>query len=148
MQEIRSISPDELPALLALYAHLHAVDAPMPDSTVVQSVWEEAMQNPRCRYFGAYPAGVLVASCTIMVIPNLTRACRPYAVIENVVTHAQHRKRGWGRAVLAHALTFAWEQNCYKAMLMTGRKDNATLQFYEGVGFDRHGKQAFVAKPP
>ena len=31
---------------------------------------------------------------------------------------------------------------------MTGRKDEATLRFYEGAGFDRHGKQAFVARPP
>jgi hypothetical protein len=32
-------------------------------------------------------------------------------------------------------------------MLLTGRKDQATLRFYEQAGFDRHGKQAFVAKP-
>ena len=31
---------------------------------------------------------------------------------------------------------------------MTGRKDEHTLRFYEQAGFDRHGKQAFVAKPP
>lgn len=35
----------------------------------------------------------------------------------------------------------------YKVMLLTGRKDAATLRFYEGAGFDRHGKQAFIAKP-
>jgi hypothetical protein len=32
-------------------------------------------------------------------------------------------------------------------MLLTGRKDAATLQFYESAGFDRHAKQAFVATP-
>ena len=31
---------------------------------------------------------------------------------------------------------------------MTGRKDPDTLRFYENAGFDRHGKQAFVARPP
>ena len=33
-------------------------------------------------------------------------------------------------------------------MLMTGRKDDATLRFYERAGFDCHGKQAFIARPP
>jgi GNAT superfamily N-acetyltransferase len=114
----------------------------------VQAVWDEALRNPRCRYVGGYVDGKLVASCTITVIPNLTRACRPYGLIENVVTHADHQRMGWGRAVLHSALDFAWQQNCYKVMLLTGRKDASTLQFYEAAGFDMHGKQAFIAKPP
>jgi hypothetical protein len=32
-------------------------------------------------------------------------------------------------------------------MLLTGRKDEATLRFYRQAGFDQHDKQAFVAKP-
>ncbi|WP_369641824.1 GNAT family N-acetyltransferase [Acidovorax sp. A79] len=82
------------------------------------------------------------------VIPNLTRACRPYGVIENVVTDLAHRGQDWGRAVLSHALSEAWRRNCYKVMLPTGRKDEATLRFYGHVGFDRQDKQALVAKPP
>ena len=33
-------------------------------------------------------------------------------------------------------------------MLLTGRKDEATFQFYESAGFNRNDKQAFVAKAP
>ena len=107
-----------------------------------------ALANPRIRYFGGWDEGLLVASCTLTVIPNLTRACRPYGVIENVVTHSAHRNQGWGHALLQHTLAHAWRERCYKVMLMTGRKDEHTLRFYEQAGFDRHGKQAFVAKPP
>lgn len=32
-------------------------------------------------------------------------------------------------------------------MLATGTKKEEKLRFYESVGFDRHDKQAFVAKP-
>jgi hypothetical protein len=32
-------------------------------------------------------------------------------------------------------------------MLLTGRKDEGTYRFYESIGFDRHAKQAFLAKP-
>jgi GNAT superfamily N-acetyltransferase len=144
---IRELRPQELQALLALYAHLHEGDDLLPGPEVVESVWAEAMANPRIKYFGGFAAAMLVSSCTLTVVPNLTRACRPYGVIENVVTHAAHRSQGWGKAVLAHALAEAWRQGCYKVMLLTGRKDEATLRFYEQAGFDRHGKQAFVAKP-
>jgi GNAT superfamily N-acetyltransferase len=144
---IRELEPHELQPLLSLYEHLHEHDDPLPQSAVVEAVWAEALANPRIKYFGGFAAGVLISSCTLTVVPNLTRACRPYGVIENVVTHAGHRGQGWGKAVLRQALNEAWRQGCYKVMLLTGRKDEATLRFYEQAGFDRHGKQAFVAKP-
>lgn len=144
---IRELQAHELQSLLGLYVYLHERDDPLPPPAVVAAVWAEVIANPRIKYFGGFAAGALVSSCTLTVIPNLTRACRPYGVIENVVTHAEHRGQGWGKAVLAHALGEAWRQHCYKVMLLTGRKDEGTLRFYEQAGFDRHGKQAFVAKP-
>ena len=144
---IREIQTDELQVLLNLYAHLHERDDPPASAAVAEAVWSEALANPRIKYFGGFASGLLVSSCTLAVIPNLTRACRPYGVIENVVTHAGHRRRGWGKALLAYALAAAWRQDCYEVMLLTGRKDEATLRFYEQAGFDRHDKQAFVAKP-
>jgi GNAT superfamily N-acetyltransferase len=89
----------------------------------------------------------LVSSCALSVIPNLTRGCKPYGLIENVVTHSNHRNQGYGKALLAHTLAYAWSVGCYKVMLLTGRKDPATFQFYESAGFNRHEKQAFIAKP-
>lgn len=69
------------------------------------------------------------------------------AVIENVVTHADHRGQRHGKALLDYALAFAWSQGCYKVMRRTGRKDEAAFRFDESAGFDRYEKQAFIAKP-
>ncbi|MGE6794128.1 Acetyltransferase (GNAT) family protein [Pseudomonas guineae] len=146
--DIRSIEADELDVLLALFEHLHPDDEPLPLRSQVEAVWQAIMANPSQRYFGLYSHGLLVASCGINLIANLTRGCRPFALIENVVTHAEYRGCGYGQALLAHALAFAWEQGCYKVMLMTSSKDPATLRFYEAAGFDRYGKQAFIAKTP
>jgi GNAT superfamily N-acetyltransferase len=146
--DIREIAPSELDQLLALHQHLHDVDDPLPDAVAVEAVWHELQGNPRYRYFGAYEGDALVSSCTLTMVPNLTQACRPYGVIENVVTLADRRGRGLGKAVLAQALSVAWGQGCYKVMPMTGRKDEATYRFYEAAGFNRHDKQAFIAKAP
>ena len=145
--QIRELDQPDLPELVALYAHLHEVDDPMPSLAIVESVWNELLSNPYFRYFGVIVDGQLVASCNLTIVPNLTRACRPYGLIENVVTHKAYRKKGLGKAVLAKAVEVAWEQDCYKVMLMTGRKDEATLRFYKSAGFDAEGKQAFIAKP-
>ena len=146
--QIRRIAPAGLTKLLALYAHLHAHDAPLPGRAQVAAVWKSILADPNLIYLGGYLAESLVCSCTMAVIPNLTRGSRPYGLIENVVTHADHRRRGHGKRLLAHAQGLAWSRSCYKVMLMTGRLDEPTLRFYEAAGFDRQAKQAFVAKPP
>ena len=145
---IRELKEPELPALLELYKHLHATDDPLPSQGEVERIWEAIQENPHLKYFGVFVDNVLVASCALSVIPNLTRCCRPYGVIENVVTHTDFRRQGNGRSVLKHALAHAWSCGCYKVMLLTGRKDEGTYRFYESVGFDRHSKQAFLARPP
>jgi GNAT superfamily N-acetyltransferase len=144
---IREIHGSELPALLELYKDLHTSDVPLPSPDVVAGVWDTIQKNPDLKYFGVFVDGALVSSCTLSVIPNLTRGCRPYGLIENVVTHPEFRRQGLGRSVLQHALAAAWSRGCYKVMLLTGRKDEATFSFYESSGFDRHAKQAFLANP-
>lgn len=146
--EIRKLIATDLPALLDLYEHLHETDDPRPAQLVVDAFWQEILASHHFHYVGGFEGTELVSSCNLTVIPNLTRGCRPYGVIENVVTHAAYRGRGHAKALLAEALDTAWSADCYKLMLMTGRKDEATLKFYESAGFDRHGKQAFIAKPP
>ena len=145
--DIREINKSELQGLLALYQHLHASDDPFPDSNAVNEVWGQINSDDSLRYFGLYDSGHLVSSCTISIIPNLTRGCRPYGVIENVVTHGEFRRKGYGRAVLQHTLAHAWMSKCYKVMLLTGRMDEETYLFYESAGYERGKKQAFEARP-
>lgn len=145
---IRHLESGDLDNLLDLYRHLHASDAPLPARSAVDAVWRELTADPRYRYYGGFVGEQLVSSCTLTIVPNLTRGCRPYGLIENVVTHAQHRRQGFGTVLLRTALDEAWTAKCYKVMLLTGRKDEATIRFYVAAGFSAWEKQAFIAKPP
>jgi GNAT superfamily N-acetyltransferase len=145
--ELQQLSASALEDLMELYRYLHERDDPPPDRNILANTWQKIQSNPDITYLGGYINDILVSTCNISVLPNLTRGCQSYAVIENVVTHPQYRKQGFGKAVLIHALRHAWQHNCYKVMLMTGRKDEATLRFYESAGFSRDEKQAFIARP-
>lgn len=146
--QIRPLEAGDLSALLDLYAHLHRSDDPLPGDEVVAVVWQKILARPGHTVFGGWLGDMLVSSCALTIIPNLTRGCRPYGVLENVVTHADHRNRGHGKAILAHALAHAWAGDCYKVMLLTGKRDEATRRFYESAGFNGDEKRGFVAKPP
>jgi GNAT superfamily N-acetyltransferase len=103
------------------------------------------LRDPAQVYVGGFVEGSsLIAACNACIIPNLTRGARPYALIENVVTHASHRRRGIGMKVMQALLERCWARGCYKVMLMSGMNRAGVHGFYEALGFDKTSKQAFV----
>ena len=88
--------------------------------------------------------GKIVASCVCVIIPNLTRNVRPYAFVENVVTHGEYRKKGYATDCLNFVKKIAVENNCYKMMLLTGSKEESTLNFYRNAGYNSSDKTAFI----
>ncbi len=143
---VREVTEAEPPALLHLYTHLNPNDPPLPLDEAAD-IWTPMMRDPNQCVYGAYLASEIVATCTLIVISNLTRGGRPYALIENVVTHPDYRRRGCATAALKHALEAAWGRGCYKVILLTGSKNETTLRFYENAGFQRGVKTGFVARP-
>jgi GNAT superfamily N-acetyltransferase len=79
-----------------------------------------------------------------VIIPNLTRGQHPYAFIENVITDEKWRKKGLATACLNYARDIAVNENCYKMMLLTGSKEQSTLDFYERAGYNKNDKTAFI----
>ena len=147
MPSVRDLGLPDLDALLGLYRHLHTEDDPLPDRSTVEQIWNDLCASPLHLYLGVESAGELVSTCAATIVPNLTRGARPYAVIENVVTHPDYRRRGLGAAVVTEALRRCWAVGCYKVMLLSGREREDVHAFYEKLGFDKHAKQGFLARP-
>ena len=131
---IREASTDDLGRLLELYLHLTPSNVPF-SSVMAENIFSSFLQYEGSVILLGEIGGELVSSCTLVVVPNLTRGGTPYALVENVVTHADHRCQGYGKSVLDAATKHAWGFDCYKVMLMTGSKETATLAFYERAGF-------------
>jgi GNAT superfamily N-acetyltransferase len=134
--DIRDAQPDDLPQLQALYLHLSPDDAICPADEAA-AILQQFLRYPGCAILIGEVGDILAASCTLVVIPNLTRDGRPYGLIENVVTHVGWRNRGFGRRILHAATERAWAAGCYKVMLMTGSTKPSTLQFHESAGFEQ-----------
>lgn len=147
MLTIREAVHDDLGELLELYTHFPRQDEPARPADIAVA-WAEILAAPGVYTYVGEIRPRLVTSCTLIVVPSLRRGPSPYAFIENVVTHTEFRRKGYGTAVMQHALTAAWRLSCSKVMLLTGSKEEGTLSFYENVGLDRGIKTGFVAGAP
>ena len=140
--KIRIASKTDLHPLLELYRHLNGDDPTLQENDASQ-IFDSLHNYTGSQIFIGEIDDAVVTTCTLIVIPNLTRGGAPYALLENVVTHKQYRKRGMACALLKAAVDSAWSHGCYKVMLLTGSKDLGTLKFYEKAGFtqDKTGFQ-------
>ena len=144
---VRRATEHDLAEVLNLYQHLHPHEGQLVPATA-ERVWSNLLTSSFMTAIVAQAAKQLLSSCTLAIVPNLSRGGRSYGVIENVVTHADYRRLELGRRVLAHALDVAWQADCYKVLLATGSKRETTLRFYEGAGFHRGGKTYFEVRRP
>lgn len=140
---VREINENELNELLELYLYLH--EKSIPEMTeYLNETWKTIIEDENHHIIVKMVDGRIVSSCVCVIIPNLTRNVRPYAFIENVVTHADYRGKGYATECLNYAKEIAEKMNCYKMMLLTGSKKEATLNFYESAGYNSTDKTAFI----
>ena len=140
---LREIRKNELNELLELYLHLHEESLP-EDGNRLRKVWDKICADEDHHIVVCETEGRIVSSCVCVIVPNLTRDLRPYALIENVVTRTDYRGRGYATACLDYAREIAKQANCYKMMLLTGAKNEDTLKFYQNAGYNCTDKTAFV----
>lgn len=140
---VREIKENELFDLLELYLNLHENSVPKMTEHL-KSVWDTIINDNNHHIIVNEQDGKIVSSCVCVIISNLTRNVRPYAFVENVVTHSDYRGKGYATDCLNYAKEIAKKSECYKMMLLTGSKEDSTLNFYTKAGYNSTDKTAFI----
>ncbi len=143
---IRRLTAEDFDDLLRLHSYLHDEDPPISNDEVVRELWLAILADGCQVYVGAFADGKLRSVATAAIVPNLTRGARPFAVIENVVTDPDYRRRGFAAAVMSHLVEVCRTRNCYKVMLLSARGRSEAHEFYSRLGFDGDSKRAFVRR--
>lgn len=148
MLKIRKAETEDAEALIELYMRHLTADPPAEeqDPEKWRAMIQKFRDNPFYHLLVGEADGTVVSSVTLVIVENLTHNNRPYALIENVVTHAEHRGKHYAAKLMDYASETAKKMDCYKIMLLTGSKKEATLRFYENCGFERKTKTAFYKK--
>jgi GNAT superfamily N-acetyltransferase len=133
---VRAAREGDLDALLALYAELGEGDSAREPASraTAEPTLRTTLADPLRTLAVGELDGTVVGTADLIVIPNLTHRGDPWAVVENVVVAASARRRGVGRALLAHLVDVARDAGCYKLQLLTGKQRVEAHAFYAAIG--------------
>ena len=145
--KIRRALESDYEAAVGLYAQFNNRIAGAAGSEGLTH-WRALLNHPGTTVFVAESEGRLAGTAALHILPNMTYAGRPYALIENVITARDHQRKGVGRKVMEAAIAAAWSENVYKIMLLTGRdrKDGGVKGFYESLGFTADEKYGMTLR--
>ncbi len=85
---IREAEQKDLSQLLELYTHLHGNTMPTIDQEI-ENLWYKITIDQNHHIIVGVINDTIISSCVLMIVPNLTHQQRPYAFIENVITHPE-----------------------------------------------------------
>lgn len=139
---VRKANYNDLKDLVCLYNQLIDYQNIVINSSVELS-YKKILELDNYYILVVEEGKIVVSTCTLVIVPNLTHNQRPYAIIENVVTDLNHRGLGYATAVIDNAKSIAISNNCHKILVQTRSKKGATLQFYEKNGFNKNETTGF-----
>lgn len=103
------------------------------------TILKRIKNNPNYYLLVAEVNNKIVATAYLVIIPNLTRSCRPWAQIENIIVDEKWRRKEIGRKLIEYAINIAKKNNCYKFFLTSNIKREDAHKFYKSLGFYKHG---------
>lgn len=143
----RSARANDLDSLLALF-RVSEVSAFAEPRERAKQIWLDTLSQDNIAVFVSEAELGIVATCMLITAPNLLRAGRQHAFLENVVTHPEFRGQGHGRAVVRAALAEAWARDCHHVLLQSGRADPRLRRLYEQCGFEAGVRLGYTARRP
>lgn len=79
---VRSACDADLGAMLELYQQL-SPQVPVANAALAPAIWRELLARPGVTVFVADCNVLVSATCTLVIVPNLTRGGRPYLDVLN-----------------------------------------------------------------
>jgi GNAT superfamily N-acetyltransferase len=137
--KIREAVVEDLPAVLALYGQPDIDNGNVLDIESAESVFTLMRSYPSYRLFVACSGDRIVGTYSLVILDNMIHKGARSALVEAVIVSAECRGQGVGKAMMNHALDLCRSANCYKLALSSNLIRESAHDFYEHIGFKRHG---------
>ena len=135
MIQVDTAKNADIEAILDLQTQIYRVDSLASNS---RETLEKQLENPACSVLVARLDDKIIGTATIYFI-DVAAHGQPYAFLEGLVIHEDHRGNGHGTAFFKECTKIAKTKNCYKMIFTSGTDREDAHKFYEKLGFKKWG---------
>jgi GNAT superfamily N-acetyltransferase len=136
---IREAEARDVPAILGIYraAEIEGDDGFSVDEATAHL--ERFRAYPNYKVFVVELGGEVFATYALLIMDNLAKRGRPSGIVEDVAVMPGRQGTGIGRAMMTHAMEQCRAAGCYKLALSSNLRRTDAHDFYDALGFERHG---------
>lgn len=135
MLEITEAKIEDVEDVLILQTQIYRVISLASNS---RETLEKQLEDKSCDVLVAKLDGKTIGTATIYYI-DVAAHGRPYAFLEGLVIHEDHRGNGHGTVFFKKCLEISKAKNCYKLLFTSGMDREDAHKFYEKLGFKKWG---------
>jgi L-amino acid N-acyltransferase YncA len=140
MAKIRAAAEQDIPRILDLYHELTVSlpgerDLGRPSLEACRKVLAEIAADPRHELLVAEDGGEVAGTAVLLMVPNLSHAATPWALVENIIIDQRFRRRGLARMLLEHAVARARAAGCHRIEIMSDNSRQDAHRLYRSLGF-------------
>ena len=137
---IRAATEDDVPEILDLYAQTGLDDGVPLSPAIARDLFRRMAAYPYYRLFVVTNSDAqITASYALLIMDNIAHAGAPLSIVEHVAVSASQQGQGLGRLMMHHAMAESRAQGCYKLALSSNVRRERAHEFYDKLGFIRHG---------
>jgi GNAT superfamily N-acetyltransferase len=143
--KITETKKEDLPAVLELYADEDIDNGNILPKQKAEAIFTKMQSYPNYKIYLARCDGIVAGTFSLAVMDNIAHLGKSSGLVEDVVVAKSMRSKGIGKKMMEHALKICKENNCYKMSLSSNLKRIRAHEFYEKLGFEKHG-YSFIIK--
>jgi ribosomal protein S18 acetylase RimI-like enzyme len=137
---IRPATQDDVPAILDLYAETGLDDGISLGLAQARDMFRRMAAYPYYKLFVVTStSGSITASYGLLIMDNIAHAGAPLAIVEHVAVATAQQGQGLGKLMMRHAMIESRALGCYKLALSSNVARERAHEFYDKLGFVRHG---------
>ncbi|MEB3357956.1 MAG: GNAT family N-acetyltransferase [Synechococcales bacterium] len=136
---IREATKRDLSGILSLYSQPDLDDGQVLTTEHAEHVFEEMRRYPNYRVYVASHGSLVVGTFALLIMDNLIHHGKPSGILEAVAVDPEFQRRGVGRQMIHFAMDRCREFGCYKISLSSNFRLSKAHEFYDSLGFRRHG---------
>lgn len=104
-----------------------------------RTLFRKISSYPRYKLFVAEDGADVVGTFALLIMDNLVNGGAPSGIVEDVAVARSAQRRGVGKKMMDFAREECRRHGCYKMLLSRNEIRAEAHQFYEALGFTRHG---------